>query len=225
MIFNSNINKRIPLVAGLFLLAYTGLFSQKGYTYILADGTAMTSKKFALDIEDKRIKHFVLNDKKIEPYTVKYFYKENDFFKIEKINEKVKRNIFKRYQDGPRVDIYYKSTFVIDNASRPERISKKQFYYEKDQGFLKKINFKNLRTDLHGNKKAGEIFSTIERQRKLRKLALGLAGGILLYEGIRLNNQKNFDALVAIPLVLFTFVIDSSNREDKLLRKAAAVYH
>jgi len=212
------------LLVGLLLTISMASVAQKGYTYLLANGDSITSKRFALDIKDRKIQHFVVNDRKIPPYDVKYFYKGYDYFKIERINEKVKRNIFKRYQKGKRINIYYKSGFVIEQSSTPEKITKKQFYYEKDNGFLREFKYENLRLDFNGDAESEQRLKRVEKMRKFRKVALGVAAGVLAYEGLRLNGEKNIDALIAVPLVLFTFVIDSNNREERLLREAALNY-
>lgn len=222
MIANTILKRQLLVV----LLLWTGLLAsaQKGYTYILAEGDTVTSKQFALNIKDRRIQHFVVNNQKIEPYSVKYFYKGNNYFKIERINEKVKRNIFKRYQEGERIDLYYKSGFVIENSITPEKVTKKQFYYEKDNGFLREFKYESLWLDLNGNDESEQILKKVEKMKKIRRIALGVASGVLIYQGLRLNSEKSFDALVTIPLALFTFVINSSNKEERLLRKAALSY-
>ena len=114
---------------------------------------------------------------------------------------------------------------IRDRSSTPEKVTKKQFYYEKDNGFLREFKYENLWLDMNGNAESEQRLKRVEKMRKLRKVALGVAAGVLAYEGFRLNGEKNIDALIAVPLVLFTFVIDSSNREEKLLREAALSYH
>jgi len=218
------INLKLFLLIVGFLLVSISSFAQKDYTYILANGDSITSKRFALDIKDRRIQHFVVNDRKIKPYDVKYFYKGYNYFKIERMNEKVKRNIFKRYQKGKRISIYYKSKFVVEQSVSPKKITKKQFYYEKDNGLLRPFTYESLRLDLNGHPESERTLKKVEKMQKIRWIAMGIAGGVLIYEGFRLNAQKKIDAFIAAPLVLCTFVIDSHNREERLLREAALKY-
>ncbi len=145
--------------------------------------------------------------------------------KVGPVDKNNKLLLYKKISDGPRIDFY--SIQVKTKDSYPHRGYKKRNleFFEKDQGKLKKINYRNVKEAVSNNPQSLLALRKAEQLRSITGLIIGVSFIGPLVVSLTSAEKSNQANLVLVSPLLWTLPLSFKNIKHKQYLEAIRIYN